>query len=150
MVPPGYPALTVPVTPSLGFSCWSPNLSPKPPAPQGPGLSTHSPPLHAAAPINLTAPLFSQGRFPHLHCTWSRALELSCLKINMSCTISNKFSHPINYLASTCLYKKGTWWGRDRGKSLERARLLKTAEEGGGPPPGLGATAVAERETLGT
>lgn len=73
--------------------------------------------LHAAAPINLIAPLFSQRRFPHLHCTWSRALELSGLKINMSCTISNKFSHPINYLASTCLYKKGTWWGRDGGRA---------------------------------
>ena len=31
-------------------------------------------------------------------------------------------------------------------KSLERVRLLKTAEEQGGPPPGLGAVGLAERE----
>ena len=36
--------------------------------------------------------------------------------------------------------------GKGWGKSLERVRLLKTAEEQGGPPPGLGATGVAERQ----
>lgn len=59
----------------LGLLMLEPQPVPKPPnSPRAQAYPKILCPLNAAAPVNLIAPLFSQRRFPHLHCTCSRAL----------------------------------------------------------------------------
>lgn len=68
----------------------------------------------------------------------------------MSCTISNKFSHPINYLAAPACTKKELGWegmGEEPGKS----EAAENSRGAGWPSTRTGSSGAGrERETLGT
>lgn len=126
----------------LGFSCWSQPV-PKPQLSQGPGLSQNSALCTCDSPRQPHSASFWLQKLPHLHCLQQGSITQLLKNKHESCTISNKFSHPINYLASTCLYKRnlvGKGWGRAwKSGAAENSRGAEW------PSTRTGSNGVAER-----
>lgn len=57
----------------------------------------------------------------------------------MSCTISNKFSHPINYLSSTCFTKKELV-GKEQGEEPGKTKAAGNSRGGWWPSARQGET----------